>query len=315
MRTSAVNGLALALALGLASGGALLRPETSELSKPRIDGVEVSARGAKIVKDARRREIEARAYQRIVSLDPEASRLLLSLIAPQRLIAVSSYARDKHPLGYRFGKVQTIEKSSQIEAIVALEPDLVIISPLSDAASVARLRELGIAVFDLGGARDLETSLKQLHLLGQLLLEPERALRAQAQLQSQIRGLEARLGARSKIPGIYLTRYADKFYGGTKGTSYSDLLRLAGISDIAAQQGYTQWPSYSIEELWRLDPEVIVTRQGQGATLCRHPQLGKLRACNSQGRVMEALAGLESDSGQGLLSAASDLLERLHFRP
>lgn len=312
MRDSWVNSIALTLALGAATWGAAKSFKAVEPVGSGGERAPVERAYAKSLEDARKQVVKTGAYSRIVSLDPEVSRMLLSLVEPSRLLAISSYAKKAHPWGYRFGEVATIEKSSQIDKIAALEPDLVFVTPLSDAATLARLRELGIAVFDAGGARGIEQSLAQVETLGELLHLRPRALQLKESWEQRLRGLEAQLDKASKVPGIYLTRYGDKLYGGTQGTSFADLLRLAGVEDLAAAKGYRQWPSYSVEELWELDPPLIVTRQGQAALICQHPELAKLRACGPKGRVVEVIPGLEGDSGAGLLSAAGELFARLH---
>lgn len=304
---------ALALALGLASTAPFWRSEALSVQLEPASRQDQQAYPEFVV-DARKQEVKTGAYQRIVSLDPEASRLILSLVSSSRLLAVSSYVKNAHPWGFRFGDVETIEKSTQIDRILELSPDLVFVSPLSDAGTVARLRSLGIAVYDLGGTSGIAENLAHLDRLGILLHQRGRATQAKAAIEQRIAGLQARLGQRPPIPGIYLTRYGDKLYGGTMGTSYADLLRLSGVEDLAAKKGYRNWPSYTIEELWALDPEVIVTAKGQAALLCQDAKLAKLKACSPAGRVIEALAGLESDSGAGLLTAAGDLLARLHPR-
>lgn len=310
-RENVINLGALILALGLACSAPFWRGETLSF-EPVLDARQDEEVYPEHLLDARKHKVKTGAYQRIISLDPEASRLILSVVSPERLLAVSSYAKQKHPWGFRFGAMDTIDKSSEIDRILSLSPDLVFVSPLSDAGTIARLRSLGIAVFDLGGTSGILASLEHLERLGNLLHQRKRAHQAKAAMSQRIAGLKARLGKSVLIPGIYLTRYADKFYGGTVGTSYADLLRLAGVQDIAAQKGYRNWPSYTVEELWSLDPQVIVTASGQAAGICQDPKLVKLRACTSSGQVIEALPGLESDSGAGLLTAAGDLLERLH---
>lgn len=310
-KESWINAGALVLALGLASAGPLWAGKKPAVKLAPSDRQDREVYPAQVT-DARQHEVKTGAYRRMVSLDPEASRLILSIVSPARLLAVSSYAKTRHPWGFRFGDIKTIDKSTQIDDILALSPDLVFVSPLSDAATVARLRDVGIAVYDLGGTAGIDASLAHLDRLGTLLHQRPRASQAKAALAQRLAGLKARLGDRTPIPGIYLTRYADKFYGGTTGTSYADLLKLAGVEDLAAKQGYRNWPSYTIEALWALDPQVIVTAAGQAAAICADPKLGKLKACTPAGQVIEALPGLESDSGAGLLTCAGELLERLH---
>lgn len=311
MSRSLINLGVLATSLGLATWGASWRPEAQEPAASRNETAKEEWSYPERLRDARGFDVKTGAYQRIVSLDPEASRLLLSLVSLDRIAGISDYAKEQHPWGFRFAGRKTVKSSKHIEEILALDPDLVLVTPLSDAASVARLRELGIAVFDLGGVQGVDKSLRDLGRLGELLRQGPRAKRAATAMRQQREGLRAQLRGWTAVPGIYLSRYGDKFYGGTTGTSYADLLELAGVKDLAAAAGYKKWPSYRVEELWKLDPPWLVTTVGQAQTLCRHPGLARLSACAKPGRVIELPSGLESDSGAGLLRAAAELHERL----
>lgn len=311
MNGSPLNLAVLVASLGLATWGASWRQEAQAPVMVSDEAAKGEASYPETLRDARGFEVKTGAYQRIVSLDPEASRLLLSLVSLRRLAGVSDYAKHQHPWGFRFSESKTVKSSKNLEEILSLDPDLVLVTPLSDSASVARLRELGVAVFDLGGVQGVEKSLQDLGRLGQLLHQGVRARQAASAMRQQRQGLRAQLRGWSPVPGIYLSRYGDKFYGGTTGTSYADLLALAGVKDLAAAAGYKKWPSYRVEELWKLDPPWIITTVGQAKTLCRHPGLVRLRACLSPDRVVELPSGLESDSGAGLLSAAAELHQRL----
>jgi ABC-type Fe3+-hydroxamate transport system substrate-binding protein len=92
-------------------------------------------------------------------------------------------------------------------------------------------------------------------------------------------------------------------YGGTRGSSYYDVLTYAGLIDVAAKD-FQGWPSYSPELLLTLDPEIIVTHTGMRSLLCDRVELGRLRACRPQGDVIEVDGALMSDAGLGMLDAA-----------
>lgn len=201
MRDSWINAVALSLALGAATWGAVKSFEAVQPADGSAAKAPVDLPYAENLEDARKQVVKTGPYSRIVSLDPEVSRMLLSLVAPSKLLAVSSYAKKAHPWGYRFADIATIEKSSQIDKIAALDPDLVFVTPLSDSATIARLRELGIAVFDVGGARGIEQSLAQVAVLGELLHVRPRARELKESWEQRLRGLEAQLERRSKIPG------------------------------------------------------------------------------------------------------------------
>lgn len=318
MRTDLLNGTALAACLLASSLGALFvggRFAGSTLvdSDPTLATIAAPAPAAPgLLSDLRGNRVQPGPYARIASLNPVADFLLLELVEPSRLVGVTRWSIDNHPDGWRFGSATPIDGGGQIEAVLALKPDLVVLSPFVDDARMQRLRESGLPVLDLGDLRGLETTLADIPQLAALVQEEERGRRLLARVQSQIDGLEARVADREHPWGMYVSVYGDGFFGGTKDTSYADLLRLAGVSDLAAQAGLTGWPSLSTEQILSMNPSLLVTQQGMAPVLCAHPAVGQTPACQPGGRVIELTGEYHSDPGLGLLQAAEDLQRKVH---
>src|SRR5690606_20566056 len=108
-------------------------------------------------------------------------------------------------------------------------------------------------------------------------------------------------GVRVRRGAVYVVVYGGRIYGGTRGTSYHDVIRLAGLSDLAAG-AHEGFPQYTTEELLRMDPEIIVTRVGMAEAICRQPGLEGLRACPAG--VVEIDEAVLEDPGLGMIDAA-----------
>lgn len=309
MNAAQVNAPAMLVSFGLS---ALLvtvvgRPmPQGALERPR----EVSSEGS--LEDARGRSVPAGAYRRIVSLHAVADAVLLELVEPERLVGVSAHTLDKNPIGYRFGTARGIPRSKDVEAILSLRPDLVVVSKFAGEAYLARLRELGVQVFDLGEMRGVQDTVAHIQTLGALLRQPDRATRIEDDFLRNLAALRAEVGSRDQPWGIYLSVLGDSLFGGTQGTSYADLLHFGGIRDLAAERGFTGWPRYSPEQLIDLNPPVIVTSKGRTTLICGHALLGRLSACGEGGRVVEMPESNHSDPGLGLVDAAQDLQTLLY---
>ncbi len=332
MRTHLINGLGLVLALTTSA----LLSQVGSGDPVDGDGPADDSSGRKLpaiaagtdttrVEDADGVAVLAADYSRIVSLNPVADHLLLRLVEADRLVGISSVTDNGHPERWRFGQTEVVARADSLERVFTLRPDLVVASPFVDVAKVARLRANGIHVFNLGEMRGIETTLKSIDALGALLQVPERRASLRLGLERDLQALEAsaaeRLKEHGEVRGLYLSVYGDSFFGGTSGTSYGDVLRLAGIQDVAERAGYVDWPQYTAEQVLLLDPEVLVTRRGMEDAIRAHPVLGRLRAARVPHRILPLDPAYDGDAGLGVIEAASglqssleQLLQRSDFR-
>jgi iron complex transport system substrate-binding protein len=311
MKIQLFNGLSLVAILALASWGAT-RVGTGPESAGTIVVAAPAAPGATELVDVRGQTVPAAAYQRIISLNLVADPILLHLVEPTRIIAVSEYGRHQHPDGFRFGDRPGVVDADDLETILSLKPDLVIASKFTEEAFRARLLESDIEVFDLGEMRGVKTTLLNIRTLGQLLQQVERAAQLEADYQMRLAALDAAIPDDQEAPGLYLSIYGDSLFGGTVGSSYSDMLRLAGVHDLAEAHGYVEWPRFNPEQLLAIDPPLVITQSGMGALLCGHSTLQRLACCQSGGRVIEVPGTYHSDPGLGLVHAAYTVQQMVH---
>lgn len=262
--------------------------------------------------DARGNAVPVRAYSRIVSLNTISDHLLLELVEPQRVAAVTGYTLANHPDAWRFGDRPGVERSDQIEFVIAQKPDLVIVSQFANESYMARLREIGIHVFDLGDMLGVETTLENVRTLGQLLGVPERAERVERDLVRQLWALENAVPEDERIGAMYLNVHGDHLSGGTRGTSYADVLHYGGVRDVAAAAGHSGWPQFDPEQVLAIDPPVIVTSEGMASAIRGHSLLAGLTACGPDGRIVELPGAFLGDPGFGVVEAARRLQEALH---
>jgi iron complex transport system substrate-binding protein len=252
--------------------------------------------------DATGAEVLVRPYQRIASTSTIADQVLVRIIEPDRLLAVSGHTlRTGDPEVYA-GKVG-VEHARDIETIIALQPDLVLINNFVDRRHVERFKDAGLNVFDLGPMRGLETLPSNIRVLAALLGVPDRGDALAEQMVHELRQVAADIPAKERRAGLYVGIHGDRLYGGAKDTSFHDVLVAGGLDDVAAKAGYTGWPAYTNEQLLVLDPPWIITNPGTVDALCRHPGLGALQACRL-GQVRSVDTDLLTDPGLGMVNAA-----------
>jgi iron complex transport system substrate-binding protein len=313
VRVDLLNALGLLLAIGAASVGAGVRFRAPEVRVVRADQsaaeqVEALPDGTPALRDARGVLVPLRPYPRIASGTLVADRVLADLCEPDRIVAFTRYAH-KTPSAHRYAGKPTLGARDDVERVLALKPELIFVNDLIDASYVARLREHGVQVFDLGPMRGVETLLPNIRAIGILIGAPERAARYAAQLQARLHNVAREQAGLPRPRALYLSRYGDKLFGAAADTSYHDVLGYAGLRDAAALAGLRGWPELSGEQVLGLDPDVLITRVGMAPLICRHPGLDMLRTCRGEGRVIELDGALLDDPGPALLEAAEALHE------
>ncbi len=256
------------------------------------------------VRDASGLVFTPRDYHRIASASPVADELLLELCAPDRIVAFTGYSQREGLRRYRYRGKGTVELVTDIEQILTLEPDLVLAHNLTDPRHVERLREAGVRVFDFGSIDGLSSLWNDIETLATLLGHPERGTALAKQLQQDLDTIANDIPQAQRKRGLYATVVGNRIYGGTAGSSYHDVLAHAGIIDIATNE-YERWPNYSVEQLLKLDPPLIVTGVGTGEQLCALSALNRLEACG-KGRqgIVEIDGKLLNSGGLGIVDAA-----------
>ena len=263
----------------------------------------VTGRGSSAtITDATGAKIAVRDYTRIVSTSTIADQVLVRILDPGRLLAVSAHTlRTRASSAYR-DKIG-VERARDIETIIELRPDIVFINNFVDRRHVERLKDAGLNVFDLGEMRGLQTLPSNIRQIAAVLGVPERGEQLADELLRGLADVAADIPKNNRRRGLYVGIHGDRLYGGTEGTSFHDVIVAGGLIDIAAEAGFHSWPAYTNEQILSLDPPWIVTNPGTEEALCRHPGLRSLTACRL-GQVRSVETDLLTDPGLGMVDAA-----------
>ncbi len=307
--TEWVNACAAVLAVSLSTYAALISAPSAEARSlaqgwqglPIAEPVTLPD-GGRALRDATDVLIRLEPYARIASGSLLTDPLLLLLCSPENIVSFSGRApltRDAH----RYAGKPSTDATRNIEQLLKLKPDLVLVNSLGERAWVDRLRESGLVVFDLGPMWGVQTFLQSVSALGELTGRPEVARDLAAHFLTRLESVARHLPAADRRKALYINIYGSHMYGGTRGSSYHDVLSYAGLIDVAAKD-FQGWPTYTPEVLLTLDPDVIVTHTGLRSSLCERGELGGLTACSPRGAVIEVDGNLVSDAGLGMLDAA-----------
>jgi len=226
------------------------------------------------VTDDRGRVVQLpRAPQRIVSLLPSLAETVCALSACQRLVGVDRYTNWPD-------SVQQLPKvggglDPNIEAIVALRPDVVLMATSSRAAD--RLVALGIPVVALEPKTHADVQ-RVMGKLGALLGVPD----AQHVWRSIDAGVSA--AAQSLPPParglrVYFEVSPGPFGAGAGSFIGETLARLGARNILPAQLG--PFPKLNPEYVVRADPDLIMVGARSADGLLARPGWGAMRALRS----------------------------------
>jgi iron complex transport system substrate-binding protein len=230
IRPAIIQGRFLLLAAGLLSG---------------------MAAHAFVLTDERGQRVDfAQPPQRIVSLLPSLTEMVCDLGQCQRLVGVDRYSNFPAQVK-RLAQVGG-GLDPQIEAIVALKPDVVLLATSSPA--IARLESLGLKVLALEPKRHADVR-RTLDVLGQLLAEPD-AQRVWRKIDTQLNAVAASLPARAKPLRIYFEVNSAP-YAASEASFIGETLTRLGLANIVpAHLG--PFPKLNPEFVVRANPDVIL---------------------------------------------------------
>jgi iron complex transport system substrate-binding protein len=230
--------------------------------------------GVRVTDDAGRVFEAARAPQRVVSLLPSLTESVCALGACARLVGVDTYSN--YPASVRaLPKLGGLDDVN-IEALVALKPDVVLAAPSSRVAE--RLRALGVAVVTLD-AKSYADVRRVLQKLGEVLDTPG-ADKLWTQLEKRVAAAAQSMPARTLGVKVYYEVASGPYAAGPSSYMGELLDRLGARNIIPATLG--PFPKISPEFVVRANPQVILIGQRDAEGLAQRPGWSRIDAVAKQ---------------------------------
>jgi iron complex transport system substrate-binding protein len=307
------SGLALiaALAVTLAATLALAAcaPTAATSSGPEQPLLATDANGTAFV-------IPTKAPQRIISLTPVDSEILGALHEQARVVGVDHWTDYPADIAAKT-KVTDANSTPNIEQIIALKPDLVLSYGHETNSSIShadtQLMAAHITVYDLP-ALDLEGSIKEIRLVGQLTHAESAANTLANSMQSRIDTVEAKVASAAK-PTVYMELY----YGSGPtyvfgGGSFGDQL-IADAGGVNVFHGDTSgggYPAVDNEAIIAANPQVIILTDGATpAQVAARPGWGDIAAVKS-GAIYSLDPNLAQRPGPRIIDGLNSVAKDLH---
>ena len=199
-------------------------------------------------------EVVGDAPQRIVSLSPTHTEILYALGAGDQVVAVDSMSNYPAESASVLTDISAYEPN--VEAISALEPDLVVIG--DDFSGLAeQLSAIGIESWVSPAPLTLDEAYQQIVELGDVVGHLEDAQSVTQTMKDEIAAIVAAIEI-SATPISYYHELDDTYYSVTGNTFIGSIYELFGMRNIAdATEGETDYPQLSAEFIVSQDPNII----------------------------------------------------------
>jgi iron complex transport system substrate-binding protein len=299
-----------------ASASVDLTPTTQPTPVPNTPTAQPTAAPITLVDGLNRTVILPAAAQRVVSLAPSNTEILFAVGAGTQVVGRDMFS-DYPP---EAASVQDIGGSMgqyNLEAIVALKPDLVLAGGINPPDLVASLEKLGITVYFLPNPTTLEEMYTNLETVGALTGHQSDAAALVESLKARVAAVDAKIMPLSYGPSVYYEIDAtDPTKPYTYGPgSFGDLLiQRAGGFNIGSQLK-DPWSSISLEQLVADNPSIVLLGDAAwGETpekFAARPGLENLDAVKN-GQVFPFDDNLVSRPGPRLVDGLEALAKILH---
>lgn len=202
--------------------------------------------------------------QRIVSIAPSPTEILFAVGAGPQVVGVDNYS-DYPAEAAGLPKVGAYPPST--EAIVALQPDLIVGGDLVPLAQLEQLANQGIP-YVLFADRTLEDVIKTIRLAGVITGHVSEADEVAGELEDRIDAVKAKIqDSGLPKPKVYV-EYDDfmGFWTYGPGSFGDDLIISAGGVNIAHNTS-SEYPTVESEYVIAQDPDIIIFTTGPWSTL------------------------------------------------
>jgi iron complex transport system substrate-binding protein len=271
------------------------------------------AGASRVITDEVGREVKMPAeVKRIVTLAPNLTETVYALGLGDRLAGDTDYcdtpaaAKTKPHVGN--------PQNPSLEAIVALHPDLVLATTSINRLETAdALKRLGIAVYT-SDARTVRGMLESTARMAEVIGAGQQGTELVGKMRERLDALHTKLGDRPMVHVLFVV-WEDPLITIGQNTFIADALRWAGAESVVLSK--QNWPTLSLEEVVRLQPDYIVftSDHGEGATtqladLRSRPAWKDLEAVE-MGHVVDVSEEAVRPS-PGLVDAIEQLARQLH---
>lgn len=207
----------------------------------------------------------------IVSTNPCADAILLRLVAPARIAAISRYSQDPAATSIPLALANRLRATGgTAEEVIALRPSLVLASSFTQPATREAYARAGLNAVYLDSPTTVTASIAQVEQVAGAVGEPARGSALATAIRLALRPPPVVPQGISQ-PAALLYIAGDLANG--SGTLLDELLNRAGFRDAAADYGLAHTGTLPAELLIAHPPDIVITSGGPGRTVALRRRL------------------------------------------
>lgn len=211
---------------------------------------------AYVVEDARGKKIEFdKPPSRIMSMYPGSDEILVNMVEPNRILALSKWAEDEQisNVMHMADKVK-LRTEYNVEFIMKQQPDVFFTRQGTSADFIGQLENVGVKVFVYPNAKTLE-DVKEIHnIFGRVLKAEDKAAAMNKKIDDDVaKLLSEKHNANAKIL-IFNSRGAMSTKDGLMGNAFKEL----GIENMADKYTLPPGTVLNKEQVVACNPDVII---------------------------------------------------------
>jgi iron complex transport system substrate-binding protein len=196
---------------------------------------------------------------KIVSLAPSNTEILFAIGAGNRLIGRDDFS-DFPAEAAAVASVGSLYPTVNAEAVVALQPDLVLAAGITNPDDIKHLGDLGLTVYATSIAKTLDDIYNDIIAVGTLTGDGDAALELVNSLKTRVDAVAAKTSGVAQRPNVFYELDAtepSKPWTAGPGTFIDQMISLAGGTNVGniASSDYAQ---LSLEQLVAQNPDIII---------------------------------------------------------
>jgi iron complex transport system substrate-binding protein len=205
-----------------------------------------------------RRVVLPQKPTRIVSVTLATDEILLALVGPPRLLAVTYLADDERVSNMTQEAAAVPHKvRADPEQIISLQPDLVFVASFLRGEFIRLLQAAGLVLFQFQEYDSIAEVQQNIRLIGRVVGEEAKAEALVAAMQARLQALAEQLRPLETRPRVLY--WGSHGYTAGRMTSMDDLITYAGGENLAATYGMVGPAHLSAEQVLAMNPQVIVS--------------------------------------------------------
>lgn len=198
--------------------------------------------------------------KRIVSLSSSVDEILMDLVGPDRIAALTYLADDPgiSAIAAKASAVKLRTKGANSEAIIAMKPDLVLLPDWAGTEQVQGLRDVGIAVYVYKTPVTIKEIQKSILEIAKVVNAEKEGMIIVSDMQKKLDMVESKLSKISESEKKTVVAFSLMGAYGGKDTTFDDICRYSYVRNGSLEVGASKNEIISKEMIVKIDPDVLI---------------------------------------------------------